>query len=279
MTDFDGKVVFITGAGSGIGRATARAFAAEGCAVALSDVSMTNLRDVIAELGGDSQDVRTYELDVRDPSAIAEVAARVDADFGRIDILINNAGVTYSSLALETSPEDLEWLFRVNFFGTVYCTLAFLPLLRKAVAGHIVNISSVFGLIGMPSQSGYAASKFAVRGFTESLRMELELTGSPIRCSTIHPGGVQTSIVENGRMRDIPALGMTAAGAKATFARRAMTEPETAAAAIVAAVRGKRRRKLVGPDAWIIDAVQRLLPTSYQRLLMWGLRQVSGGKR
>ena len=164
----------------------------------------------------------------------------------------------------------------INFWGVVYGTKAFLPHLKNADQGHIVNISSVFGLIGVPSQSAYNAAKFAVRGFTESLRQELELEGSSVSCTSVHPGGIKTNIARNARMNDSvkEITGKTGENNVQDFEKMFRTTPEEAAATIIAGIRGNKRRVLIGADAVAIDTMQRLLPTSYQKLLVAGQKML-----
>ena len=169
------------------------------------------------------------------------------------------------------SYEDFEWLMAIDFWGVVYGTKAFLPHLKASGEGHVVNVSSVFGLVSVPSQSAYNAAKFAVRGFSDTLRMELEIEGAPVSVTTIHPGGIKTNIARNARMDpSVALLSRDPESAQADFERMFITSPEKAAQQILAAVRRNRRRALIGPDAKVIDLVSRLPATVYQHALVQG---------
>jgi butyryl-CoA dehydrogenase len=199
----------------------------------------------------------------------------VVADHGRVNLIVNNAGVALGATVESMSYEDFEWLMNINFWGVVYGTKAFLPHLKASGEGHIVNLSSVFGLISVPTQSAYNAAKFAVRGFTDSLRMELEIEGAPVSVTTVHPGGIKTNIARNARID--PSVAGTAGdaeGARRDFERVFITEPEKAARQILAAVQRDRRRALIGPDAKLVDFASRLPAGLYQTLLTKGLRRL-----
>ena len=259
-----GRTAVITGAGSGIGRALALRLSAHGCPLALADVDAPGVEETAASVTGPML-VRT--LDVRDRQGqlafAAEVARWTPAPIGAV---FNNAGVALSSTVAEAAPEDDEWLLAVNFEGVVHGVRAFLPVLLEQRSGAIVNTSSVFGLAGIPYQSAYCASKFAVRGFTESLRHELAGTG--VRAVTIHPGGVRTNIVRNGRMHADPrGLGRTREQMAAEFASNVRTTPERAAQIIHRGVDAGKSRILVGADAYLFDALTRIAPTNYFRIL------------
>ncbi|MGX7827744.1 SDR family NAD(P)-dependent oxidoreductase [Actinokineospora sp. 24-640] len=249
MRSFQDKVAVVTGAASGIGRALVRSLLAEGARVAASDIDVDGLVET-----GDR--VRNYRLDVADRDAIYAHADAVVADFGRVDLVVNNAGVALKGTVREMSDEDFRWVMDIDFWGVVHGTRAFLPHL-VASRGHVVNVSSVFGLIGVPTQSAYNSAKFAVRGFTESLRQEMRGTGVGVSCA--HPGGIKTNIARNARA--------TSAAEADAFEKTAMTSPETAARVILDGVRKDRARILVGPDAYIIDALPRLLGSLYQPLV------------
>lgn len=272
MKSLRDKVVVITGAGSGIGRALAVELAAAGCKLALSDINETAVKDVARQLSDNGKSVIADRLDVADRAAFYAYADRVIKHFGGANIIINNAGVALGATVEDTSYEDFEWLMGINFWGVVYGTKAFLPHLKQADEGHIVNISSVFGLIGVPTQSAYNAAKFAVRGFTESLRQELEIEGSSVSCTSVHPGGIKTNIANAARMTSSVEniTGKGADDARREFEKMFRTTPEEAAATIIAGIRGNKRRVLIGADAVAIDTMQRLLPTSYQKLLVGG---------
>ncbi len=252
-------VAVVTGASSGIGRALAKQLDSEGYTLVLCDVNEPGLRETQAMLQRGSQRVT---LDVSRRPAVEAMAADVIARHGRIDLLINNAGVTVDASIAEVSIEDFEWLFGINFWGVVYGTKAFLPKMLEQREGTIVNISSVFGIIGFPRHGTYSASKFAVRGFTEALWCELEGTG--VTAVSVHPGGIKTNIA-----RDARSNGTAAAKEKraADFSRVARTTPEQAAAVILRGVYDKKRRVMIGADAQIIQLMQRLLPESYPAIV------------
>ena len=259
-----GQTTVITGAGSGIGRALAVRLSAHGCPVVIVDANETALKDTAAMLSGPALE---RQLDVRDRQGnlvlATDVAAWTPAPIGAV---FNNAGVALSSSVAEASPEDDEWLLSVNLDGVVHGVRAFLPLLLEQDSGAIVNTSSVFGLAGIPHQSAYCASKFAVRGFTESLRHELAGTG--VRAITVHPGGVKTNIVRNGRMRSDPqGLGRSGDQLAADFEAMSRTTPERAAEIIHRGVAAGRSRVLVGPDAYVFDWLSRATPVHAARVL------------
>ena len=255
------KVAVVTGAGSGIGRELAKALAARGCRLALSDVNGIGLAETVAGLK--EADVRSYHLDVSDRDAIYAHAEAVAADFGQINLVINNAGVALSASIREMTDEDFKWVMDIDFWGVAHGSRAFLPHLIASGDGHVVNVSSVFGLIGVPKQSAYNAAKFAVRGFTEALRQEMKLEEQPVAVSCVHPGGIRTNIANAARM----GRSENAAAQRKGFDKMAMTTPEKAAAIIVKGILKDESRILVGPDAWGIEAINRLLGAAYQPLV------------
>ncbi|ERP87058.1 acetoin dehydrogenase [Marinobacter sp. ES-1] len=261
MKDLKNKVAVVTGAGSGIGRALASVLAAKGCRLALSDVNEAGLAETVAACGG--ADVRSYLLDVSDRDAIYAHAEQVRADFGQVNLVINNAGVALSASVREMTDEDFKWVMDIDFWGVAHGTRAFLPHLIESGEGHVVNVSSVFGLIGVPKQSAYNAAKFAVRGFTESLRQEMKLENQPVQVSCVHPGGIRTNIANSARM----GKSENGEAQRKGFDKIAMTTPEKAAEIIVKGILKNESRILVGPDAWGIDAINRLLGSAYQPLV------------
>ena len=274
MKTFDGRIAAITGAGSGIGRALARDLAGRGAHLALADIDEVGLAETVALCEGAGVKVTSQRVDVADREAVFAWADQVVADHGTVHLVFNNAGVALGATIEAMAYEDFQWLMNINFWGVVHGTKAFLPHLEAAGEGHIVNLSSVFGLISVPSQSAYNAAKFAVRGFTDALRMELETAGSPVSCTTVHPGGIKTNIARNARMDDsVVALAGSADKARAEFDRVAMTSPEKAARQILAAVQQNRRRALIGPDAKVIDLLSRLPAGLYQRGLVLGAKR------
>ncbi|WP_300354874.1 SDR family oxidoreductase [uncultured Alcanivorax sp.] len=278
MKSFSGKVAAITGAGSGIGQATAIALAKEGCHLAISDISRESLDNTIELLAGYPVDISTHVVDVSDREAVYKYAEDTVATHGKVNLIMNNAGVGLGETVDNMSYENFEWLMNINFWGVVYGTKAFLPHLKQAGEGHIINISSVFGIISVPTQSAYNAAKFAVRGFTESLREELDIAGDPVSATCVHPGGVKTNIARNSRMGDMGSMSIGDKEDVANmFEKIAMTTPEAAAKTILKGVRKNQRRILVGGDAIMLDTTQRLIPTGYQRLLevMFKKQQIS----
>jgi butyryl-CoA dehydrogenase len=272
MNNLRDRVAVVTGAASGIGKALAEELAATGCRLALSDINETGLREVAERLRGNGHEVFAEPLDVADRDAFYAYAERVKAHFGEVHVVINNAGVALGALVEDMTYEDFEWLMGINFWGVVYGTKAFLPYLKEAGEGHIVNVSSVFGLVGIPSQSAYNAAKFAVRGFTESLREELDLGDYGVSCTCVHPGGIKTNIARNARMRDVSSVTGTSDREEtvANFEKLFRTTPEDAAASIIRGIRGDRRRVLIGSDAQMIDKMQRSMPTLYQKIITAG---------
>ncbi len=270
MDKFKNAGAVITGAGSGIGRQLALKLASLGASLAISDIDQDGLdqtEKLIRDLNSDAKVVAT-SLDVSNREAVFAYAEQTKNDLGTVNLVINNAGVALSSGTLiETSVDDFEWLMSINFSGVLYGTKAFLPILDNASWGHIVNISSLFGFIGVAEQSAYNASKFAVRGMTEALRQELELANSHISCTSVHPGGIKTSIAANARV----AKELTEDDTKLRegFEAFAMTTAESAAEQILAAVLKDRRRLVLGMDAKFIDWVQRHFPNHYQKVMQW----------
>lgn len=268
MKQFQNKVAAITGAGSGIGRELAIQLAAAGCHLALSDINEAGLAETkeLAERAGDVR-VTTQKLDVADREAVFAWAERVVADHGQVNLIFNNAGVALGATVEGMAIGDFEWLMNINFWGVVHGTQAFLPHLKASGEGHIINISSLFGLLAVPSQSAYNAAKYAVRGFTESLRQELDMTDCGVSATTVHPGGIKTAIARSARQdASIRALGLDESTAGKDFEKNFITTADKAARIILRAVRRDSRRVLVGPDAVVLDKMQRLMPTLYQRL-------------
>lgn len=278
MKNFTDRVVAITGAASGIGRALAVDLAGRGAHLALADLDAVGLAETVGLCEGRGVKVTSAEVDVADRAAVFAWAAEVAKAHGSINMVVNNAGVNLAASAAEQSFDDFEWVMNIDFWGVVHGTQAFLPYLRAADEGHVVNISSVFGLVSIPGQSAYNAAKFAVRGFTDALRMELEIEGSNVSVTTIHPGGIKTNIVNKGRTDDsLKALGQDPAAMKDDFDKLAKSTPAKAARQILKAVERNRRRALIGPDAKVFDIVSRLPAGLYQRLLiMSGRRDLKG---
>jgi butyryl-CoA dehydrogenase len=276
MKEFNGRVAAITGAGSGIGRALANNLARRGTHLALADINETGLAETVGQCEGHGVKVIAAHVDVADRAAVFAWADGVVEDQGKVNLIFNNAGVALGATIEAMSYEDFEWLMNINFWGVVHGTKAFLPHLKASGEGHIINVSSVFGLISVPSQAAYNAAKFAVRGFTDTLRMELEIEKSNVSCTTVHPGGIKTNIARDARM-DPSVTDLTGDPEKArkNFERMFITSPERAARQILTAVQRDRRRALIGPDAKVIDFISRLPGTLYQNVLTRGASRLS----
>ena len=257
----------ITGAASGIGRALAHELAARGCDLALADRDEAGLASLADEIARSARQVSTHRLDVGDARAVADFAEAATRAHPALNILINNAGVALAGTFAEISQADMEWLFNINFWGIVHGTRAFLPHLSRQPEAHIVNLSSIFGIVAPPGQTAYAAAKFAVRGFSESLRHELAAARSPVKLSVVHPGGVATAIARNARM----GQGMTDNERRVQgidrFERLAKTTPKQAALRIIKGIERNEPRILIGSDARFMDVLQRLMPGTYWKVM------------
>lgn len=277
MKSFAGKVAAITGAGSGIGRALALELARRGCRVALSDIDAGALAATVQLVTVAGGHASSAQVDVADRAAVRAWADACRRDHGQVNLVFNNAGVALAAPAETVRAEDFDWVMGINFWGVVHGTQAFLPHLRASGEGHIVNISSVFGIIAMPTQSAYNASKFAVRGYTEALRMELELEGAPVSATCVHPGGIATNIARAQRFdADVQRLTGLDAESHRAQAQRLIdrTTPDAAARQILEGVQRNARRVLIGSDARVLDTLARLLGAGYQRLLLERARRM-----
>jgi NAD(P)-dependent dehydrogenase (short-subunit alcohol dehydrogenase family) len=259
VRDYRGKTAVITGGGSGIGRALALHLSGLGARVAVSDISKQAAVDTATACGPQAQ---AFELDVADRDAVFAHADEVRAAFGEVHLVVNNAGVALHGPVVELEHADMQWLMDINYWGVVHGSQAFLPHLAASGAGQLANVSSIFGLVGVPKQAAYNAAKFAVRGFTEALRQECLADGTPVSVSCIHPGGVKTAIARSAR---VTASEDPAATAQ-VFDKLARTSPERAARTIVKALAKDKPRILVGPDAYVVAALPRLLGIRYERL-------------
>jgi short-subunit dehydrogenase len=271
MQTFNYKVAAITGAGSGIGRALAYALARRGCDLALSDISAAGLAETVAQARMLGVNVSEALVDVANREQMIAWAAQVVETHGKVNLIFNNAGVAHCGTVEATDYADYEWLMGINFWGVVYGTKAFLPYLQASGDGHVVNISSVFGLFAQPTQSAYNSSKFAVRGFTEALRQELDLSECGVSASCVHPGGIKTNIAIAARIAgtDGQVLGRNADLARQAFNDNMLrTSADRAAEVILHGVERNRRRIIIGLDARLADWGQRLLPALYQRLIV-----------
>jgi len=284
MTAIRGATAAVTGAASGIGRALAMELAARGCDLALADRDEAGLRAVAddiakaqssAQSGAPSRKVTLHRVDVGEPAEIEAFAQAALSAHPALNILINNAGVALFGTFTEIDQAQMDWLMNINFWGVVHATRAFLPHLARQREAHIVNLSSIFGIIAPPGQTAYAASKFAVRGFSESLRHELQAAKSPVRLSVVHPGGVATSIARNSRT----GTGMTDNARRVESIERfeavAQTTPAAAALRILKGIEKNQPRILIGNDARGADFLQRLLPSTYWAPLARKLERVA----
>lgn len=276
MKSLNNKVAVVTGAGSGIGRALALQLADEGAYLALSDVNESGLEEtktlILNRLPKDQhRRIKHYLLDVADKDAVYKHADEVVEDFGKVNLIFNNAGVALSAKICEVEMKDFEWLMDIDFWGVVYGTQAFLPKLIASGEGHIVNISSVFGLISVPKQGTYNAAKFAVRGYTEALRQELKLDNIPVGVSCVHPGGIKTDIARNARIGSNENRQLT----DSSFDKAAQTTPSKAANIIIKGVKNNKARILVGPDAHVIHFLSQVLGSKYQTLTqLWAKKMI-----
>ena len=270
----------VTGAASGIGRALAIELAARGCDLALADRDEAGLQVVATDIakahtGTPTRKVTRHRVDVGEPAEIEAFAQAAQSAHPALNILINNAGVALFGTFSEIDQAQMDWLMNINFWGVVHATRAFLPQLSRQPEAHIVNLSSIFGIIAPPGQTAYAASKFAVRGFSESLRHELQTAKSPVRLSVVHPGGVATHIARNSRT----GVGMTDNARRAEsidrFEAVARTTPAAAALRIIKGIEKNQPRILIGNDARGADFLQRLLPSGYWAPLARKLERVA----
>lgn len=262
MRTLANRVAVVTGAASGIGRALAAALAGRGAHLALVDVDAPGLAESAGQAGATGVRVTTHAVDVADRDAMAALPAAVLAAHGHVHVLVNNAGVALDGTFDELPLDDVAWLMGANFWGVVHGCAFFLPHLRREPEAHVVNLSSVFGLIGMPENSAYCASKFAVRGLSESLMVEL--AGSSVGVTCVHPGGVKTNIARRARLRnEARRVAITD-----EFERIARMTPQRAAARIVRAIERGTPRLRLGPETYVVDWAKRLAPVATQRLLV-----------
>ena len=262
MRGFAGKVAAVTGAGSGIGQALAVELARSGAKLAISDVDTEGLAATEEQLKAIGAPVKADRLDVTEREAFELYADAVKAHFGKVNQIYNNAGIAFAGDVEVSQFKDIEKVMDVDFWGVVNGTKVFLPHLIESGDGHVINISSVFGLFAVPGQAAYNAAKFAVRGFTEALRQEMTLAGHPVKVTTVHPGGIKTNIVRN--MTAVDSVDKDQLSQ--TFDKKlANTSPQKAARIILDGVRKNRARVLVGPDAKALDLIVRVTGSGYQR--------------
>ncbi|KQU35616.1 SDR family NAD(P)-dependent oxidoreductase [Rhodococcus sp. BP-241] len=265
MSEFRGRVAVVTGAGSGIGRALALELASRGARLALSDVDSVGLAATVAAVEQRGGEVRSDHLDVSERGSVLDYAETVRRHFGVVNQVYNNAGIAFHGDVEKTEFKDLERVIDVDFWGVVNGTKAFLPHLVESGDGHVVNVSSLFGLLSIPSQSAYNAAKFAVRGFTEALRQEMLIARHPVHVTCVHPGGIKTAIARNATV----AEGQDQKSVAEFFDRRlAKTTPEQAALVILRGVEKNKARVLIGNDARALDALARITGSRYQDIIV-----------
>ena len=268
MTAIRGAAAAVTGAASGIGRALALELAARGADLALADRDEAGLQAVAAEIAKTgSQKVTVHRVDVSETGQIADFAKAATSTHPGLNILVNNAGVALLGQFSEIDQAQMDWLMNINFWGVVHSTRAFLPHLQRQREAHIVNLSSIFGIIAPPGQTAYCAAKFAVRGFSESLRHELQMAKSPVKLSVVHPGGVATNIARNSRTGTGITDNMRRAESLERFDNAARTTPAAAALRIIRGIEKNQPRILIGNDAIFTDLLQRLRPGTYWALM------------
>jgi short-subunit dehydrogenase len=276
MTAIPGAAVAVTGAASGIGRALAIELAARGADLALADRDEAGLREVAAEIAkGSSRKVSLHRVDIGSSEAVAAFAREAIAAHPALNILINNAGVSLLGLFHEIDQSQMEWLFNINIRGAVHATRGFLPHLASQPASHIVNVSSIFGIVAPPGQTAYAAAKFAVRGFSEALRHELQMAKSPIRLSVVHPGGIKTNIVRNSRTGSGIADNERRVQSIERFDVIAKTSAKDAALRIIKGIEKNEPRILIGGDARFMDILQRFRPATYWNVMAKRIEKMS----
>jgi len=284
MRQLQGRVAVVTGAASGIGRATSLELAKNGCDLAISDINEEGLKETAKAVEALGPKVTSYIVDVADKERMQRFASEVVSDHGHVHILLNNAGVAVLSSLDDHDLDDYEWVVGINFWGVVYGCKFFIPYLKKESEGHIVNMSSIFGIIGVPDVSSYCATKFAVRGLSECLWHELR--DFNIGVTSVHPGGVKTDIVQSARMDEetdtsLPILGP---GGRRQSAQRLFDrigcEPDKVARAIIQAIKANKMRILINPETYIADSAKRIIPSitnSFMQRTLYRMRSRFAG--
>jgi NADP-dependent 3-hydroxy acid dehydrogenase YdfG len=262
----DIKTAFITGAASGIGKALAEQLASEGVALYLTDINEEALSEVASALKASQVNVHHKKLDVASKEGVFAAVADAEQKIGALDAIFNNAGVSLTDTIDTMSYENFEWLMDINFWGVVHGTKAVLPKMLERGTGHIINISSIFGHVGIPGQSAYCAAKHAVKGFNESIHYDLKDTG--VQIHSVHPGGVDTGIVRNGRQLHNKNGVVDPADMQKRFEEMAITTPKQAAKIILSGVRASKYRILVGRDAKFMDRFQRFFPNLWRKRVL-----------
>jgi len=272
MKNLQNRTAVVTGAGSGIGRALSVLLAKEGCRLAIADINEEGLSEterLIAQLG---RPVSSHKVNVADKQRMQDFVEEVVAAHGGVHIVVNNAGVAVAKTFMDHSIEEFEWLMGINFWGVVYGCKFFLPHLLKADEGHIVNLSSLFGLVGVPMQSSYCSSKFAVRGLSESLRSEL--TGTNVGITSVHPGGIATNIAAASVHNDDPESVRMHKRTERAFKK--MMPPATAAEHILNGIKKNKPRVLITKEAYVLDLAKRVAPNGSSSLVAWGFERMAG---
>jgi NADP-dependent 3-hydroxy acid dehydrogenase YdfG len=272
MKNLVNKVAAVTGAASGIGRALAVNLAAEGCCLALADIDEAGLQEM-SELVGAKVKVSTHRVDVSDRYQVFRFAEETGRIHGGVDLIINNAGVALGDFLESVPLEDFEWLMGINFWGVVYGTMAFLPFLKKRTEGHVVNISSINGILPNPNNGPYCSAKFAVKGYTETLAQEMH--GSTICVSCVHPGGIKTNIARNTRFNRAMYSLSKEKSISLYEEELFKTTSDEAARIIIKGIKLGKRRIMVGTDAKVLDFITRLFPVTAVKLCTWFSRYMA----
>ncbi len=264
MGGFAGKVAAVTGAGSGIGQALATELARRGAMLAISDVDADGLARTERQIRDIGAHVRSDRLDVTEREAVLSYADTLAGHFGKVNQIYNNAGIAFFGDVEVTAFKDIERVMDVDYWGVVNGTKAFLPHLIASGDGHVVNISSMYGLFAVQGQSAYNSAKFAVRGFTEALRQEMIVADHPVKVTCVHPGYINTPLIQNASA----ATGLDKTALAAIFDKVAITSPQRAASTILRAVAANRARVLPGADAKLFDAIVRVAGSGYMRVFV-----------
>lgn len=274
-SSFAGKVAAVTGAGSGIGQALAMALARRDCFVAASDVNIEGLRATRDAIG--ERNCSIVRLDVTDGNGMHTWARDVALERGKVNLVFNNAGIAYGATVAGGDEEEMRRVMDIDFWGVVHGTRAFLPFLAASGDGHVVNISSIAGILAFPGQCAYNAAKFAVRGYTEALRIECEMTGAAVSATCVHPGGIRTNIASTTRVHEsLAVFGVEPQALIRNFSKHLRMSPHKAADIILHAVQRNARRVLVGADAHALDLMHRLIPGRYHAVMARVARHMIG---
>jgi NAD(P)-dependent dehydrogenase (short-subunit alcohol dehydrogenase family) len=274
MKQLKDRTAVVTGAGSGIGRALSLLLAGEGCRLAIADINSAGLEETKQQIQALGRPVSAHVVDVSNKTRMQEFVREVVEAHGGAHVLVNNAGVAVAKSFEDHTIEDFEWLMGINFWGVVYGCKYFLPELTKGDEAHIVNISSLFGLVGVPLQTSYCASKFAVRGFSEALRVELQ--GSKVGVSSVHPGGIATNIAAASRVNDTAEGSALHQRSVKLFAK--MMPASGAAERILTGIKKNKGRVLITRETYALDIAKRIAPNASTSLVAWGFERMTGAK-